>query len=191
VGRAALEMYAWERRRRGEMREKARTEMVRRVREVVVGRMRTEETKGEGMNVEAEMDVEEEEGMNADADAMAVDGEDAAAPTLKGKEKAQSALGGNIDNIDVQTALDGILAPEEIAGVQHVLDGLSVEASIQDLLDRNAEALKRLQVLQLARLAGPGGPASSGGATNKSKFEVEVGSEEWETGRFNSILLLF
>jgi hypothetical protein len=175
------------------MREKARTEMVRRVREVVVGRMRTEETKGEGMNVEAEMDVEEKEGMNADADAMAVDGEDAAAPTLKGKEKAQSALGGNIDNIDnidVQTALDGILAPEEIAGVQHVLDGLSVEASIQDLLDRNAEALKRLQVLQLARLAGPGGPASSGGATNKSKFEVEVGSEEWETGRFHSMILM-
>ncbi|KAI6136956.1 hypothetical protein F5141DRAFT_1230360 [Pisolithus sp. B1] len=60
---------------------------------------------------------------------------------------------------------NGVLADEDS------LEGL-IEAAVQELLQRNARALKRLEELQNQRLMKPGGFAP-----------VEQGSEEWETAQ--------
>lgn len=58
-----------------------------------------------------------------------------------------------------------------VSSLKSALDDLEVQDSTQELLERNARALSRLEELQLRRYGDPAGSKP-----------VEVGSEEWETG---------
>ena len=61
-----------------------------------------------------------------------------------------------------------------VSSLKSALDDLEVHDSVQELLERNAKALARLEELQLHRYGDPSG------------FKpVEVGSEEWETGSYS------
>lgn len=71
----------------------------------------------------------------------------------------------------LEESLQTFLSPEEAAAVRAALNTLELEQAVQELLDRNAKALDRLEELQLIRLATEGG----------SKIP-EPGSEEWDTG---------
>ncbi|EMD41595.1 hypothetical protein CERSUDRAFT_120619 [Gelatoporia subvermispora B] len=85
-------------------------------------------------------------------------------------------------DVDVAAALDGLLSPEEMAAIKTGLGSLELENAVQELLDRNVRALRRLEELQLERLGQVGGGESI----------VEVGSEEWDVahGTLNSLSLL-
>ncbi|KAI6133376.1 hypothetical protein EDD16DRAFT_1735512 [Pisolithus croceorrhizus] len=67
---------------------------------------------------------------------------------------------------------NGVLADEDSLEGLDALGNLEIEAAVQELLQRNARALKRLEELQNQRLMKPGGFAP-----------VEQGSEEWETAQ--------
>ncbi len=71
-----------------------------------------------------------------------------------------------------EIATDTLLAPEEAASLKGFMETLEVEVAIQELLDRNRQALERLEELQLQRL----------GRENGGAGQVEVGSEEWDIG---------
>lgn len=71
-------------------------------------------------------------------------------------------------------AMEGLLSPEQISQLKSTLGSLELEEQVDELLTRNAQAMARLEVLQLERLGNPNGGTS----------KVEVGSEEWETGLF-------
>ncbi|KAH9945633.1 hypothetical protein B0H21DRAFT_694088, partial [Amylocystis lapponica] len=83
---------------------------------------------------------------------------------------------------DVSAALEGLLSPEDVAAVKSALGTLELEIAVQELLDRNARALARLEELQLMRLG------KDDGGTSK----VEHGSEEWDVaqGIMDSLTLL-
>ena len=72
-----------------------------------------------------------------------------------------------------QIVMDSLLAPEQAASLREFMETLELEEAIQELLDRNRQALARLEVLQLQRLGGENGGTS----------QVEVGSEEWDVGQ--------
>ncbi|KAI0047647.1 hypothetical protein FA95DRAFT_1589070 [Auriscalpium vulgare] len=78
--------------------------------------------------------------------------------------------------------LEALLPAEEVASLKEVLGSLELEQSVQELLERNSRALKRLEKLQLERLGGVGGGSS----------KVEVDSEEWDVaqGIADSLTLL-
>lgn len=69
--------------------------------------------------------------------------------------------------------MDSLVAPEHAASLREFMETLDLEEAIQELLDRNMQALARLEVLQSQRLGGEGGGTS----------QVEVGSEEWDLGQ--------
>jgi hypothetical protein len=75
--------------------------------------------------------------------------------------------------VSVDEALDGLLSKEQIEGIKSTLGSLELEEAVHELLQRNRRALVRLEELQVARLGSEGGGSS----------EVEVGSEEWDTGK--------
>ncbi|THH17222.1 hypothetical protein EW146_g3546 [Bondarzewia mesenterica] len=79
-------------------------------------------------------------------------------------------------------ALEALLPPDQVTLIKEALGSLELEAAVQELLDRNARALRRLEELQLQRLGGLGGGSST----------VEVGSEEWNVaqGIVDSLALL-
>lgn len=72
----------------------------------------------------------------------------------------------------VEETFHGLLSKEQIEDIKSTLGSLELEVAVQELLERNARALKRLEDLQAARLASEGGGTS----------EAEGGSEEWDTG---------
>lgn len=73
---------------------------------------------------------------------------------------------------DDEEALDGLLSKEQIASLKSALKSLELENAVQELLDRNTKALRRLEELQRQRLMKEGG-----------FHPVEEGSEEWDTGK--------
>ncbi|KAG1810080.1 uncharacterized protein HD556DRAFT_1317822 [Suillus plorans] len=73
---------------------------------------------------------------------------------------------------DDEEALEGLLSKEQIASLKSVLKSLELENAIQELLDRNTKALRRLEELQRQRLMKDGG-----------FHPVEEGSEEWDTAQ--------
>jgi hypothetical protein len=151
LGPGALRALAWDRDRR------------RAVRDAAFARIRGGILAGQPAAIARVEDLEGQAVMAAPAaDAPSVDMDVDASPQ---PESAPAQA-------DAFTALDGLLPPEEIADVQATLDGLAVEAGIQDLLERNARGIMRLQLLQLERLTRPAGGTS----------KVEEGSDEWETG---------
>ncbi|OJA20988.1 hypothetical protein AZE42_11617 [Rhizopogon vesiculosus] len=76
---------------------------------------------------------------------------------------------GHNDDDDV---LEGLLSKEQVASLKSVLKTLELEDAVQELLDRNAKALKRLEELQKQRLMKQGG-----------FHPVEEGTEEWDTAQ--------
>ena len=76
------------------------------------------------------------------------------------------------NNTNLDSSLEGLLSPDEVASVKQALGSLELENAVDELLTRNALALARLERLQTERLLSPGGGSKS----------VEVGSEEWDTG---------
>ena len=74
---------------------------------------------------------------------------------------------------DWHETLKGFLS---VPSLRSALDDLEVQDSTQELLERNAKALARLEELQLRRYGDPSG------------FEpVKAGSEEWETGNIHPL----
>ncbi|EIW86379.1 hypothetical protein CONPUDRAFT_140961 [Coniophora puteana RWD-64-598 SS2] len=75
--------------------------------------------------------------------------------------------------------LDGILTQDQIKSLKVMLNDLDLEQSVQDLLDKNSRALRRLEQLQVERLK-EGNP------------QVQEGSEEWDIaqGIFESLVVL-
>ncbi|KAM5532753.1 hypothetical protein V8D89_013550 [Ganoderma adspersum] len=78
--------------------------------------------------------------------------------------------------------LESLLSSEEVKAIKSALDSLEMEQAVDELLQRNAKALQRLEELQLERLRAQGGGSSV----------VEVGSEEWDIaqGITDSLALL-
>jgi hypothetical protein len=65
----------------------------------------------------------------------------------------------------------GLLTREQVESIKAALKNLDLEVAVQELLDRTAKALVRLEELQMQRL------------DDKASFRpVEVNSEEWDTG---------
>ncbi|KAG5220559.1 hypothetical protein IMY05_C4563000100 [Salix suchowensis] len=73
---------------------------------------------------------------------------------------------------ELEEALTELLPPEEVYVIKSALDSLELEAAVQELLDRNARALLRLQKLQRKRLL-------------KREYVMAEGSEELDTGESN------
>lgn len=71
-----------------------------------------------------------------------------------------------------EDSFEGLFSKEQIRLLKGALGNLEIEAAVQELLQRNARALKRLEELQNQRLMKPGGFTP-----------VEEGSEEWETAQ--------
>ncbi|KAJ3543008.1 hypothetical protein NM688_g5911 [Phlebia brevispora] len=94
------------------------------------------------------------------------------APGSKQKEKMKDV------NVN---ALEGLLSSDQVSSLKSALDSLELENAVQELLDRNARALQRLEELQDARLRDNGGTEPVG-----------VSSEEWDIaqGIYDSLTLL-
>ncbi|KAG7450117.1 uncharacterized protein BT62DRAFT_991177 [Guyanagaster necrorhizus] len=75
--------------------------------------------------------------------------------------------------IDVESELKDILPLEEVENIKAALNSLEMQSSVEELLERNRKALKRLEELQLSRLQKEDGGTSV----------AEEGSEEWETAQ--------
>lgn len=157
--RDELRAVMWERERKGKMKEAAA-----RKRQVLLAAQerkvaahpngaapREGYINGEVLDVETESDEVVEVGING-------------TPGVNGKEK-------KID-LDVEEVLDGLLTSEQLDAVKTTMQHLEIEAAVQELLERNAKALARLEELQATRLGGPGGGFS----------QVAAGSEEWNIG---------
>lgn len=85
-----------------------------------------------------------------------------------------------IENSKLDESLQALLPPEEVAAIKAALNSLELEQAVQELLDRNARALGRLEELQLIRLGSEGGGLKS----------AEPGSEEWDTGMHMALICL-
>lgn len=77
---------------------------------------------------------------------------------------------------ELDKALQSLVPAEEVARIKAALGSLEMEQAVQELLDKNARALRRLQRLQRLRLGAEGGGSS----------KVEEESEEWDTGMHSS-----
>jgi hypothetical protein len=77
-----------------------------------------------------------------------------------------------VENGVLENSLEGLFSSEQITLLKQALGSLELEAAVHELLERNANALKRLEELQNKRLTTPG-----------EFTPVEQGSEEWDTGQ--------
>ncbi|KAI1797527.1 hypothetical protein LXA43DRAFT_252040 [Ganoderma leucocontextum] len=93
-----------------------------------------------------------------------------------------AAAGPSNEHEDLTKDLESLLSPAEVKGIKSALGSLEMEQAVDELLQRNAKALQRLEVLQLERLRAQGGGSSV----------VEVGFEEWDIaqGITDSLTLL-
>ncbi|KAI5897554.1 uncharacterized protein SCHCODRAFT_02564422 [Schizophyllum commune H4-8] len=109
------------------------------------------------------------------ADASASNGEGSSTDVVMG-ETAEA------EPVDWRKQLEGLLPEDAIEGVMEALQTAELEATVQELLERNLRAIERLEDLQRARLTARGGDKST----------VEEGSEEWELAQniTNSLTLL-
>ncbi|KAH9927517.1 uncharacterized protein BXZ73DRAFT_90764 [Epithele typhae] len=71
------------------------------------------------------------------------------------------------------TEFESLLPSEEVDAIKSALHSLEMEQGVEELLQRNNKALRRLEELQLQRLRSQGGGSSV----------VEVGSEEWDVAQ--------
>lgn len=91
---------------------------------------------------------------------------------------SQDAGASEDDDLEFDNALGSLLPPEEVARIKAALGSLELEQAVQELLNKNARALLRLQRMQRLRLGADGGGSS----------KVEEGSEEWDTGMWRNTL---
>ncbi|KAI0639021.1 hypothetical protein C8Q77DRAFT_1213715 [Trametes polyzona] len=131
-------------------------EMKRRFRALVKGKRKAFEGSREGQT--EDVDIQEQE----------PSGENAAGPSDK--------------PADIVKGIEALLPAEEVDAIKASLGTLEMELAVDELLQRNAKALQRLEELQLARLREQGSGSSI----------VEVGSEEWVVaqGIMESLALL-
>lgn len=71
-----------------------------------------------------------------------------------------------------EESFEGLFSSEQVLLLKQALGSLELETAVHELLERNANALKRLEELQNKRLSKPG-----------EFTPVEEGSEEWDTGQ--------
>lgn len=86
--------------------------------------------------------------------------------------QAASEAGKEYEGYEFDNALKSLLPAEEVARIKAALGSLELEQAVQELLNKNARALLRLQRMQRLRLGADGGGSS----------KVDEGSEEWDTG---------
>lgn len=101
------------------------------------------------------------EDMESRATAIEVDDDDNIDPDLRQISQSKDS--------ELEEALTELLPPEEVDVIKSALDSLELEGAVQELLDRNARALVRLQKLQRKRLL-------------RREYVVAEGSEEFDTG---------
>ncbi|TFY70074.1 hypothetical protein EVJ58_g50 [Rhodofomes roseus] len=104
----------------------------------------------------------------ADADNAIIMGEETARSV-----RASGQHDEDEDADELDKALESLVSAEEVARIKAALGSLEMEQAVQELLDKNARAMLRLQRLQRLRLGAEGGGSST----------VEEGSEEWETAQ--------
>jgi hypothetical protein len=75
------------------------------------------------------------------------------------------------DSDSVSRILEDILPPSDIDAILAALGSEELERSVQSLLEKNRQALQRLNELQILRLTESTAPSFP-----------EEGSEEWDTG---------
>lgn len=93
--------------------------------------------------------------------------------STEGEEQEQNnVIDPLLEDDDDEETLDGLLSKEQVASLKSVLKSLELENAVQELLDRNTKALRRLEELQRQRLSKEGG-----------FHAVEEGSEEWDTAQ--------
>ena len=88
-------------------------------------------------------------------------------------EEPSSTEQGSSSGEDWHETLKGFLS---VSSLKSALEDLELQDSTQELLERNAKALARLEELQLRRYGDLAGSKP-----------VEVGSEEWETGNIHGL----
>lgn len=99
--------------------------------------------------------------------------EEACDVAMENIQEVESTEKASTDVVEAtEDSLDDLLPPDEISSIIAILGTLELEEMVQELLERNQRALRRLAELQKARLGTKGGGTS----------QVEEGSEEWETG---------
>ncbi|KAI8983402.1 hypothetical protein BD414DRAFT_418392 [Trametes punicea] len=108
--------------------------------------------------------------------------EDAAMQDAVSGESATATAGPSGKPTDIAKGIEALLPPDEVEAIKVSLGTLEMEQAVDELLQRNARALQRLEELQLARLREQGEGSSI----------VEVGSEEWDVaqGIIDSLALL-
>ena len=90
-----------------------------------------------------------------------------------GLSSSDSAVAGPSSKMaELAKELESLLPSEEVDAIKASLGSLEMELAVDELLQRNAKALQRLEELQLQRLRAQGGGSSV----------VEIGSEEWDVG---------
>ncbi|KAL1952270.1 hypothetical protein VTO73DRAFT_1419 [Trametes versicolor] len=94
----------------------------------------------------------------------------------------ESEAGPSEGPTELVKGIEALLPEEEVEAIKASLGTLEMEQAVEELLQRNAKALQRLEELQLARFSEQGTGSSI----------VEVGSEEWDVaqGILNSLALL-
>ena len=80
-------------------------------------------------------------------------------------------------SLDPDLDLETLLPPDQVKSLKAALDSFELENSVQNLLERNQQALVRLEELQTQRL------------TDHPTSNAEEGSEEWDTGSSVFIIL--
>lgn len=84
----------------------------------------------------------------------------------------ESEAGPSEGPTELVKGIEALLPEEEVEAIKASLGTLEMEQAVEELLQRNAKALQRLEELQLARFSEQGTGSSI----------VEVGSEEWDVG---------
>ncbi|KAF4572526.1 hypothetical protein EYR36_007033 [Pleurotus pulmonarius] len=100
--------------------------------------------------------------MESRATAIEVDDDDIIDPELRKASQSKDS--------ELEEALTELLPPQEVDIIKSALDSLELESAVQELLDRNARALARLQKMQRKRLL-------------RKEYAVAEGSEEFDTAK--------
>ncbi|KAH9891069.1 hypothetical protein C8Q73DRAFT_734870 [Cubamyces lactineus] len=98
---------------------------------------------------------------------------EAAAEDVTMQDASNEGAAESSEKVDLARSIEALLPPEDIEAIKSSLTTLEMEQAVDELLQRNAKALQRLEELQLARFREQGEGSSI----------VEVGSEEWDVAQ--------
>ncbi|KAI0761200.1 hypothetical protein BD413DRAFT_486479 [Trametes elegans] len=110
-------------------------------------------------------------------EAAATAGDDVEMQDAAGEDAASTS-----EEKDLAKSIEALLSPEDVESIKASLGTLEMEQAVDELLQRNAKALQRLEELQHVRWREHGSGSSV----------VEVGSEEWDVaqGIIDSLVIL-